>query len=134
MMMMIIISINLRSEKNVAFKGEVRQIFLLAQSFYRPQTKRSLNGQFSPKSPKLPQYRVRVSKINKIRTKCHPTCCGNPLIPSSELLWESMAVFQIQVQSQDFFSSTPFLLNPMFLLVFKMISQGRPSASQDIFE
>ena len=55
MMMMIIISINLRSEKNVAFKGEVRQIFLLAQSFYRPQTKRSLNGQFSPKSPEVGQ-------------------------------------------------------------------------------
>ena len=32
-------------------KGEVRRFFLSAQSFYRPQTKRSLKKQFLPKSP-----------------------------------------------------------------------------------
>ena len=34
-------------------KGKLGEIFLLAQSFYQPQTKRSLKRQFSPKSPKV---------------------------------------------------------------------------------
>ena len=34
-------------------KGKLGEIFLLAQSFYQPQTKRSLKRQFSPKSPEV---------------------------------------------------------------------------------
>ena len=38
-----------------ALKGKLGKKNLLAQSFYRPQTKRSLNRQFSPKSPEVGQ-------------------------------------------------------------------------------
>ena len=37
----------------LTLKGKLGEIFLLAQSFYQPQTKRSLKRQFSPKSPKV---------------------------------------------------------------------------------
>ena len=83
-------------------KGEVRQFFLLAQSFYWPQTKRSLNRQFSPKSPKVgkksgqsvkkwPNKTPLASDLLWESTKSvigaavgihqiwHRTCCGNPL-------------------------------------------------------
>ena len=46
--------------RNQTVLGKIRQFFLLAQSFYQPQTKRSHNGQFSPKSPNLPQNQVKV--------------------------------------------------------------------------
>ena len=36
-------------------KGKLGEFFLLAQSFYRPQTKRSLKRQFSPKSTEVGQ-------------------------------------------------------------------------------
>ena len=42
------------SHQALAFR-EVRQFFLLAQSFYRPKTKTSFKRQFSPKSPKVGQ-------------------------------------------------------------------------------
>ena len=41
--------------KSVRLKGKLGEIFLLAQSFYRPQTKTSFKRQFSPKSPKVGQ-------------------------------------------------------------------------------
>ena len=85
-----------------ALKGKLGDFFLLAQSFYLAQTKRSLNWQFSPKSPKVGQKTGRSVKNwpNKtpfafnllwestnsvigaavgIHQFLHPTCCGNPL-------------------------------------------------------
>ena len=84
-------------------KGEVKQFFLLAQIFYRPQTKRSLNRQYSPKRPKVGQKSgqrvqnwpnknqvasdlLRASTNSVIRAAegihqfCHPTFWGNPLV------------------------------------------------------
>ena len=68
------------------FRGEVRRFFYWLKVFYWPQTKRSFKKQFSPKWVK---NQAKGSKIHKIRTKWHPTYCGNPPILSSELLWES---------------------------------------------
>ena len=65
MMMMIIISINLRSEKNVAFKGEVRQIFLLAQSFYGPKQREVSMGNFHRKAPNCPNIGSECQKLTK---------------------------------------------------------------------
>ena len=59
-------------------KGKLGNFFLLAQSFYWPQTKRSLNRQFSPKSPK-------VGKKSGQSVKKWPN--KTPL--ASDLLWES---------------------------------------------
>ena len=42
-------------EVEVKLKGKLGEKFLLAQSFYGPQTKTSLNRQFSPKSPEVGQ-------------------------------------------------------------------------------
>ena len=70
-------------------KGEVRRFFLFVQSFYWPKTKTSFNRQFSPKRPKLVKNQAKGSEIHQIRTKWHPTYCGNPSILSSDLLWES---------------------------------------------
>ena len=70
-------------------KGELGDFFLFVQSFYRPKTKTSFNRQFSPKRPKLVKNQAKGSKIHQIRTKWHPTYCGNPSILSSDLLWES---------------------------------------------
>ena len=85
------------------FKGDVRRFFLLAQSFYRPQTKTSFKRQFSPKSPKVGQKSgqrvqkwpnknqvasdlLRESTDSVIRAAegihqfCPPTYWGNPLV------------------------------------------------------
>ena len=59
-------------------KGKSGDLFLLAQSFYRPQTKTCFKRQFAPKSPKVGKNQAKGSKIHKIRTKWHPTYCGNP--------------------------------------------------------
>ena len=37
----------------LTLKGKLGEFFLLAQSFYQTLTKRSLNRQFSPKSPEV---------------------------------------------------------------------------------
>ena len=83
-------------------KGKLGNFFLLAQSFYWPQTKRSLNRQFSPKSPKVgkksgqsvkkwPNKTPLASDLLWESTKSvigaavgihqiwHRSCCGNPL-------------------------------------------------------
>ena len=71
-------------------KGKSGDLFLLAQSFYRPQTKTCFKRQFAPKSPKVGKNQAKGSKIHKIRTKgiqaavvihqfCPPSYCGNPL-------------------------------------------------------
>ena len=90
------------ASSNGHLKGEVRRFFLLAQSFYWPQTKRSCNRQFLPKSPKVGQKSGQSVKNwpNKtpfasdllwestnsvigaavgIHQFLHPTYCGNPL-------------------------------------------------------
>ena len=59
-------------------KGDVRRFFLSAQSFYWLQTKRSLNGQFSPKSPKVDQKSGQSVKNLPNKTPF-----------ASDLLWES---------------------------------------------
>ena len=66
-------------------KGKLGDFFLFVQSFYWPKTKTSFNRQFSPKRPKLVRNQVKGSKIHKIRTKWHPSYCGNPSILSSDL-------------------------------------------------
>ena len=86
----------------MGLKGKLDDFFLLSQSFCWAQTKRSLNWQFSPKSPKVGQKTGRSVKNwpNKtpfafnllwestnsvigaavgIHQFLHPTCCGNPL-------------------------------------------------------
>ena len=68
------------------FTGEVRRFFYWLKVFYWPQTKRSFKKQFSPKWVK---NQAKGSKIHKIRTKWHPTYCGNPSILSTDLLWKS---------------------------------------------
>ena len=68
------------------FRGEVRRFFYWLKVFYWPQTKRSFKKQFSPKWVK---NQAKGSKIHKIRTKWHPTYCGNPSILSTDLLWKS---------------------------------------------
>ena len=53
---LVALSVNLTSKvgrKNL--KGKLGEFFLLTQSFYRPQTKRSLKRQFSPKSTEVGQ-------------------------------------------------------------------------------
>ena len=84
-------------------KGKLGDFFLLAQSFYRPQTKTSFKRQFSPKSPKVGQKSgqrvqnwpnknqvasdlLRESTDSVIRAAegihqfCPPTYWGNPLV------------------------------------------------------
>ena len=64
-------------------KGKLGDFFLFVQSFYRPKTKTSFNRQFSPKRPKLVKNQAKGSEIHQIRTKWHPSYCGNPSILSS---------------------------------------------------
>ena len=87
----------------VRLKGKLGDFFLLAQSFYRPQTKTSFKRQFSPKSPKVGQKSgqrvqnwpnknqvasdlLRESTDSVIRAAegihqfCPPTYWGNPLV------------------------------------------------------
>ena len=69
-----------------SLKGKLGQIFsskFLSAAY-------SLNRQFSQKRPNVDQKRVKVSKIDKIRTKWHLTHCGNPPILSSKRLWQEM--------------------------------------------
>ena len=66
-------------------KGKLGDFFLFVQSFYRPKTKTSFNRQFSPKRPKLVKNQAKGSEIHQIRTKWHPSYCGNPSILSSDL-------------------------------------------------
>ena len=88
--------------EGATLKGKLGNFFLLAQSFYWAQTKRSLNRQFWPKSPKVGQKTGQSVKNwpNKtpfasdllwestnsvigaavgIHQFLHPTYCGNPL-------------------------------------------------------
>ena len=46
---------NIKMKMNTRLKGKLGEFFLLAQSFYRLQTKRSVNRQISPKSPEVGQ-------------------------------------------------------------------------------
>ena len=92
-----------KSNYAATFKGELKRFFLLAQSFYWPQTKTSFNRQFSPKSPKVGQKSgqrvqnwpnknqvasdlLRASSNSVFRAAegihqlCHPTYWGNPLV------------------------------------------------------
>ena len=98
----------------VRLKGKLGDFFLLAQSFYRPQTKTSFKRQFSPKSPKVGQksgQRVQnsqnkdqmasdllwesINSVHRPTVGIHQFCprsyCGNPLFTNSatNLLWES---------------------------------------------
>ena len=66
-------------------KGKLGDFFLFVQSFYWPKTKTSFNRQFSPKRPKLVKNQAKGSEIHQIRTKWHPSYCGNPSILSSDL-------------------------------------------------
>ena len=80
------LSVNMIRRTMCELKGKLGD-FLLAQSFYPNQTKRSLNKQFSPKSPKVgPKWvknKAKGSKIHEIRTK-QPiqanSYCRNPPI------------------------------------------------------
>ena len=75
---------------NRKVKGEVRRFFLSAQSFYWPQTKRSLNRQFSPKSPKVGKNRVTLAvklEINGFQPICLPLCGGRSFSPLSAQLF-----------------------------------------------
>ena len=69
----------------IALKGKLGDFFLFVQSFYWPKTKTSFNRQFSPKRPKLVKNQAKGSEIHQIRTKWHPSYCGNPSILSSDL-------------------------------------------------
>ena len=67
-----------------------KAIFLSAQSFYWPQTKRSLNRQFSPKSPKVGKNRVTLAvklEINGFQPICLPLCGGRSFSPLSAQLF-----------------------------------------------
>ena len=48
-------------------KGKLGEFLLSAQSFYRPQTKRSFNMQFSQKSPEVGQKSVQ--RVQNSRNK-----------------------------------------------------------------
>ena len=61
-----------------SLKGKLGDFFLFVQSFYWPKTKTSFNRQFSPKRPKLVKNQAKGSEIHQIRTKWHPSYCGNP--------------------------------------------------------
>ena len=69
----------------MTLKGKLGDFFLFVQSFYWPKTKTSFNRQFSPKRPKLVKNQAKGSEIHQIRTKWHPSYCGNPSILSSDL-------------------------------------------------
>ena len=96
-------------------KGKSGDLFLLAQSFYRPQTKTCFKRQFAPKSPKVGQksgQRVQnsqnkdqmasdllwesINSVHRPTVGIHQFCprsyCGNPLFTKSanNLLWESI--------------------------------------------
>ena len=62
----------------VCLKGKLGNFFLLAQRFYWAQTKRSLNRQFWPKSPKVGQKKGQSVKNWPNKTPF-----------ASDLLWES---------------------------------------------
>ena len=70
-------------------KGKSGDLFLLAQSFYRPQTKTCFKRQFAPKSPKVGQESGQRVQNSQNKDQRHPSCCGNPPILYSGLLWES---------------------------------------------
>ena len=74
-----------RKARKVCLKG----IFYRLKVFIGPKLREVSIGNFHRKAPKCAKNRVKGSKIYQIRTKLHPTYCGNPPIPSSELLWES---------------------------------------------
>ena len=96
-------------------KGKLGDFFLLAQSFYRPQTKTSFKRQLSQKSPKVGQksgQRVQnsqnkdqmasdllwesINSVHRPTVGIHQFCprsyCGNPLFTNlaTNLLWESI--------------------------------------------
>ena len=76
------------SEKE-SLKGKLGDFFYLFKVFIGPKLRQVSIGNFHRKAPKLVKNQAKGSKIHKIRTKWHPTYCGNPPILSSELLWES---------------------------------------------
>ena len=71
------------------FKGEVRRFFYRLKGFIGLKLREVWKGNFHRKAPKWAKNQVKVSNIDQIRPPLHPTYCGNPPIPSSELLWES---------------------------------------------
>ena len=77
-----------RAWKLSAFKGE-GDFFYWLKVFIGPKLRQVSKGNFHPKAPKWTKNQAKGSKIHKIRTKWHPTYCGNPLILSNDLLWES---------------------------------------------
>ena len=99
-----------------SLKGKLGNFFLLAQSFYWPQSKRSLNRQFSPKSPKVgkklgqsvkkwPNKTPLASDLLWESTKSvigaavgihqmwHRSCCGNPLFGNFSI-WPTVGIHQ----------------------------------------
>ena len=62
------------------FKGEVRQFFYWLKVFIGPKLRQVSKGNFHRKAPKWVKNQTKGSKIHKIRTKWHPTYCGNPSI------------------------------------------------------
>ena len=79
------ISNHTKNQFMIELKGKLGDFFLFVQSFYWPKTKTSFNRQFSPKRPKLVKNQAKGSEIHQIRTKWHPSYCGNPSILSSDL-------------------------------------------------
>ena len=71
------------------FKGDVRRFFYWLKVFIGPKLRQVTKGNFHRKAPKWVKNQAKGSKIHKIRTKWHPTYCGNPSILSTNLLWES---------------------------------------------
>ena len=59
-------------------KGKLGEFFLSAQSFYRPQTKRSLNTHFSQKSPEAGQKSVQ--RVKNSRNKNQSANSGQQLL------------------------------------------------------
>ena len=82
-----------RAWKLSAFKGE-GDFFYWLKVFIGPKLRQVSKGNFHPKAPKWIKNQAKGSKIHKIRTKWHPTYCGNPSILSFELLWESIYILE----------------------------------------
>ena len=73
----------------MTLKGKLGDFFYLFKVFIGPKLRQVSIGNFHRKAPKLVKNQAKGSKIHQIRTKWHPTYCGNPSILSSDLLWES---------------------------------------------
>ena len=69
-------------------KGKLGNSFYWLKVFIGPKLRQVSKGNFHRKAPKWVKNQAKGSKIHKIRTKWHPTYCGNPSILSTDLLWE----------------------------------------------